>query len=269
MHRHLVTGPVSGISLSTLVDVQRAGRYLLLPGQTERVWDFCGGIGCNLLSACKANLRLGSYDLVEINPRASGVLRANLGTLRGRYEGCLPAADVLDRFTERLPADLLELERVIPDVLRNLQDDELPTLFNITAPCVEGSFAGPGNGACASRGQVFLAGLAVIGHVIDEYRRRGLTAPQGSCAFAPCGWLFETAPIRPSDGRPAVCELRTLYGMTMGAPAVDDAAFRGSAAHRSTQMYTNLGAAEDWPDISTRGAREPLIPLEEVLRPGR
>ena len=162
----------------------------------------------------------------------------------------------------------MELERTIANILRELKDDELPTLFNITTPCVEGSYAGPGNGACASRGRVFLAGLAVIGRVIDEYKRRGVLPPHGNASFAPCGWLFETAPLRHGDTRPGVEELRLLYGTTMGAAAVDDAAFKGSAAHRSTQMYTNLGAADDWVDISTRGQREPRVPLERILRPG-
>ena len=232
------------------------------------MWDFCGGIGCNLLSACRANLRLGSYDLVEINPRASGVLRANLPYIRQDFPASVPAPEVLACFGERLPTDLLELERTIANILRELKDDELPTLFNITAPCVEGSYAGPGNGACASRGRVFLAGLAVIGRVIDEYKRRGVLPPHGNAPFAPCGWLFETAPLRHGDARPGVEELRLLYGTTMGAAAVDDAAFKGSAAHRSTQMYTNLGAADDWVDISTRGQREPRVPLERILRPG-
>ena len=75
-------------------------------------------------------------------------------------------------------------------------------------------------------------------------------------------------PLRHGDVRAGVEELRLLYGTTMGAAAVDDAAFKGSAAHRSTQMYTNLGAAEDWVDISARGQREPRVPLERILRPG-
>ena len=225
------------------------------------VWDLCSGIGSFAVGCARAGLRIKSYNASERNTKARGVFRANIPAVCAGYG---ISREALESFDLSLPQDVLHLEAAAPAILQSMTDSQLPTLVAMTAPCTAGSAAGRGEGPGAAAGQVFLSCLAIVGHIFDEYAARGLSQP-GS---APCGWLFETSPLRDADDRPGVRSLDRLYTTAMGQRAVDDAGCKGSTAHRSTQMYTNLGTATDWPSIHKRGVRMPYTPIHQILRPG-
>ena len=260
-HGHLATCEYTGTRLSTLQNLQRAGRYPLIKTSAQVIWDLCGGIGSFPLGCAKAGLTIGSYKMVELNHRARGVFRANIAALCASY-AINPLT--LKAFDHALPSDVVAMAETVRDTLRTVRDEDLPTLIAMTAPCTAGSAAGRGEGPDAAAGRVFLSCLQIVGHVIDEYEARGLTCED----FAPVGWIFETSPLRDSDTRPGVRSLDFLYTASMGAAAVDNAGHKGSTAHRSTQMYSNLGAAADWPSMASRGSRMPFTPMHHILRPG-
>lgn len=199
--------------------------------------------------------------MVELNPRARGVFRANAADLCARY-AINPRT--LKAFDNTFPADVVTMADTIHDTLKATDDADMPTLIAMTAPCTAGSAAGLGEGPESPAGQVFLSCLKIVGSVIDEYTARG----RAGLGFAPVGWIFETSPLRDSDQRPGVRSLDFLYSASMGTAAIDNAGHKGSTAHRSTQMYSNLGAAADWPSLAVRGARMPYIPMHNLLRPG-
>ena len=191
------------------------------------------------------------------------MFRANAAGLAARHPA-LVSPGALSDFDARLPVDLFQLEREAPALLRDMPDSALPTLISITCPCTAGSAAGRGQGAADSVGRVFLSAVTITGLVLEEYHRRGLAQP----GFAGCGWVFETSPLRDGDTRPVVRELDTIHIYTMGLRAVDDAARRGSAAHRFTLMYSNMGTEEAWASFPGRGWVAPHTPLATILRPG-
>ena len=257
------------MTVTSLAEIQWAGRYLLLPSQSERIWDLCNGIGSFLLGAFAAPIKIESYFGSDTNQRAAGVLRHNIPLISVKGANIfVNSSSSLQTFQEALPQDLFKLRANIAEILSNTPSDQLPTLIIITAPCTEGSQAGMGLGPSTRKGQVFLAGLEVVGSVLDEYRHRNLAPQHGDTRFAPCGWLFETAPLQSTDDRPGVQELRHIYSITMGEKALDNAALKGSASHRNTEMYTNLGCRSDWHSISSRGRQEPITPLHSILWEG-
>ena len=249
------------MSLSSLQDLQRLGRYPLRAEDPQIVWDLCSGVGSFLLGCSRAGLNIASYEASDLNFRARGVLRANLPHICSQH-GLAPqaAAD----FDMSLPQNLFQLAAKCRGILAELPNSKLPTLVAITAPCTAGSPAGIGEGPAAVAGQVFVACLTVVGTILDEYHARGLTSP----GRAPLGWIFETSPLRDRDDRPGVRSLDLLYSASMGLKAVADAGHKGSTAHRLTQMYTNLGVETDWESFANRGTRLPRIPIHELLRPG-
>ena len=248
------------VAITRLQDLQRYGRYRLLPSQSQRVIDMAGAIGSFPLSCLQAGLTLSQYQSVEVNP-VSRVLKANVPVLRHTFPNQTSDA-TFAAFDESVPQDLFIAARSA--MLWLQEQTELPTLASITAPCVGGSVAGAGRGAGTPVGAVFLPALTIVGFIMEEYKARGQLVP----GTAPCGWFLETTEIKPSDHRPAVLELEEAYATALGDKAVDNAAWRGSTAHRRAQVYTNIGLAQDWPTMSAQPPIAPFIPLQDILRHG-
>ena len=196
-----------------------------------------------------------------MNPVSRGVLKANIPVFQHSFPTQISDA-TFAAFDNNIPQDLFIAARSAMLWLQAQRD--LPTLASITAPCVGGSVAGAGKGAGTPVGAVFLPALTIVGFVMEEYKARALLRP-GS---APCGWFLETTEIKQSDRRPAVLELDEAYATALGDKAVDNAAWRGSTAHRRAQVYTNIGQAQDWPAMSAAPPIAPFIPLQDILRHG-
>ena len=220
-----------------------------------------GAIGSFPLSCLRAGLTISSYQSIEVNSVSRGILKANVPVLAAQFPHQV-SETAFTAFDEGIAQDLFLAARSVMHWLQSQQD--LPTLMSITAPCVGGSVAGAGRGAGTPVGAVFLPALTIVGCVMEEYRARGLLQP----GHAPCGWFLETTEIKPSDHRPAVLELEAAYSAALGVKAVDNAAWRGSTAHRRAQVYTNIGSAADWPAIANRPPIAPFVPLQDILRIG-
>ena len=259
----IYTDEGAGLTLTRLEDLQRMGRYKL--EERQRLWmlDLAGGIGTSLMGVleAKAEFKVESYRMCEVDPVSRGVVLAN----QGKYRDCYPGRLGLGTFAEvdALPQDLFVLSRVAEDVFRDME--ELPNLVFATVPCTEGSVAGQGRGATTHRGQLFRHAATVVGKLLEDYARRGLG---GEGQLAPCGWMFETAPMRTEGKGGAVARMKEAYSAALGERTWDDAGKKGGTSRRLTEMYTNLGAAEDWRTLSTRGLRLPKVPIESLLRPG-
>ena len=253
----------SDLTLTKLEDLNRMGRYKLVAGQTLKVLDLAGGIGTALMGVMEAKARFSveAYYICEVDSVSRGIVQANSFIYKDKYGRRLSKL-AFDGF-EDLPQDLFILSRQAGQVFAGMQN--LPNLVFVTVPCTECSVAGLGLGANTPRGQLFRHAATVVGKLMEEYKTRGLWA-RGK--LAPCGWMFETAPMKSYGHEGAVERLQLAYAAVLGRRAWDDDGQKGGTSRRLTEMYTNLGREEDWEDLNSRGRRLPVIPIQRLLRKG-
>lgn len=239
-----------------------AGRYLLRPGNKERVLSICSAIGTDAYALLRAGVVMGKYYCIEYDEKSKGILRRRLEKLLCEFPS-QSFADTFSEFDTAFPEDVFDAADLAEVLFRDMP--RLPTLLSLSPPCTGGSGAGPGHGLRRGEGTAVFQALRIMAALFREYERRGLWV-RGQ-TDAPFGFLWETAPVVGGEDRPAAEELQLVYLRTMGPARRDDAARRGSVCRRFTQLHTNLGAAEDWQTPSTQW-QCPLPTLKSLLRTG-
>ena len=247
--------------------LQSYGRFPLQPGEPVRIWDMSGGMGTFLYGCLEAGMTVSSYSSIEINPETRGVLKANFKWFSDSYPSQLPSPHLwMPYFDSRLPQNLLDWgsDADTYERLRSMPDEHLPDIISITTPCTEGSAAGMGKGMTTPKGFLALHAIRITRCVIVELNRRRTIAGL-PLDFAPLGWIFETSPIK-SARNSNLSHLDDTLALCLGQKAIDNDGAKGATAIRWTQMYTNMGRSSDWPSISSRSRRLPMIPLRSILR---
>ena len=255
--------PDAELKLTKLEDLNRMGRYKIVAGQELKVLDLASGIGTALMGImeAEAGFRVLSYTVCEVDPVSRGILKANSFIYGEKYSGRLGMAAL--KGLEDLPQDLFVLSRQAGQLFAKMS--ELPDLVLATVPCTECSVAGLGRGASTPRGQLFRHAATVVGRLMEEYHARRLW-DEGM--LAPCGWIFETAPMKTQGHEGAVERLQAAYSAVLGRRTWDDDGQKGGTSRRLTEMYTNLGQEEDWESLNSRGRKLPVVPIRRLLRPG-
>ena len=201
----------SGLIITRLEQLQRMGRFKIQAGQRLRLLDLAGGIGTALMGVleAKAGFHVESYMMCEVDPVSRGVLSGNSWLYAEKYSGRISVDSFKD--LESVPQDLFVFSREAGSCFRGM--DQLPNLVFATVPCTEGSVAGLGRGASTHRGKLFKHAATVVGSLMEEYARRGWWTE--GC-LAPCGWIFETAPMKSEGEGGAVTRMKEAYSVALG-----------------------------------------------------